>query len=68
MTRRISCTWCHDLNAVDDAAVTYCASCGHRADAPQEQCDCRKCADKARLLRIREKERDPGGESRRKGR
>jgi hypothetical protein len=41
----ISCSWCHEPNEVrkGDSKKVYCTICGHRADVPRVQCDCRKC-------------------------
>lgn len=54
-----SCPWCDEINDITDMAglPVYCNSCKHRVDVEREKCDCRKCADKARLMRIREHER-----------
>jgi len=57
-----SCSWCDTPNDVGAEGSyqgpVYCQQCGHRADLPREKCDCRQCADKARLIRMRDKERD----------
>lgn len=64
MTNRQSCPWCSEVNDVRDAAQHphYCRSCGHRADVEREKCDCRKCVETARLMRIRERERVAKGD------
>ena len=38
-----SCSWCHEANELNPEGKTYCWSCGHRADVPRVDCDCRKC-------------------------
>lgn len=60
MTNHQPCPWCSEVNDVTDAATypIYCRSCGHRVDVERAQCDCRKCAEKARLMRIRDSERE----------
>lgn len=38
------CPWCREENEVSLINLkVYCWSCGHRADVPRVQCDCRKC-------------------------
>lgn len=37
-----SCSWCHEANEIGGGAV-YCRNCGHRADVPLAECDCRQC-------------------------
>lgn len=58
----VSCSWCYEMNDVTEAvatgAPTYCFNCAHRADVLREKCDCRKCAEMARLLRMREKQQE----------
>lgn len=39
----VSCSWCHEANKVQCGQKVYCWSCGHRADVPRVDCDCRKC-------------------------
>lgn len=40
----VSCSWCHEPNELrPDGGKVYCWSCGHRADVPRVDCDCRKC-------------------------
>ena len=42
--KSITCSWCHELNKLrHDGGRVFCWSCGHRADVPRVQCDCRKC-------------------------
>lgn len=41
-----TCSWCHEPNDVEthtNGRKTFCWSCGHRADVPRVQCDCRVC-------------------------
>jgi hypothetical protein len=58
----VSCSWCYEMNDVTEAVAAgtpiYCSNCEHRADALREKCDCRKCAETARLLRMREKQQE----------
>jgi hypothetical protein len=39
----VTCSWCHEANELDRVHKTFCFSCGHRADVPRIECDCRKC-------------------------
>jgi len=40
----VTCSWCHESNEHrGDGLKTYCFSCGHRADVPRVDCDCRRC-------------------------
>jgi len=44
MRKHVSCSHCHELNTLrSDGGKVFCWSCGHRADVPRVQCDCRKC-------------------------
>lgn len=56
----VSCSWCYEMNdvtaAIADGAPIYCSGCGHRADVLREKCDCRKCAEAARLKHLLEKQ------------
>ena len=44
----MTCSWCHESNErrKGDQRKVYCWSCGHRADVPRAECDCRKCRNK----------------------
>ena len=42
MRRKVSCSWCHELNEMKQGP-TLCVKCGHRADIPRLECDCRSC-------------------------
>jgi hypothetical protein len=41
----VNCSWCHEPNEQKrgDTLKLFCWSCGHRADVPRVECDCRKC-------------------------
>ncbi len=40
----VTCSWCHEGNEKPRGVLkVFCWSCGHRADVPRVQCDCRKC-------------------------
>lgn len=49
--KSLTCPHCHEPNelrrdragASGSAGKVYCWSCGHRADVPRVDCDCRKC-------------------------
>jgi len=49
----VTCSWCHEVNERHPVLKTYCFNCGHRADVPQDQCDCRRCR------RVEEAKRKP---------
>jgi hypothetical protein len=40
--RFVTCSWCHEQNELHPVHKTYCI-CGHRADVPRIECDCRLC-------------------------
>lgn len=42
---KFPCAWCSEMTErkKGDSRKVYCSFCGHRADAPQAECDCRKC-------------------------
>lgn len=48
----VNCSWCHEANELDGRKV-YCWSCGHRADVPRVECDCRKCRNERAGLDVR---------------
>ena len=41
--KQISCSWCHESSDAQAGRKLFCWSCGHRADVPRMECDCRKC-------------------------
>jgi hypothetical protein len=41
------CSWCGEKAEAQAVGKTYCELCGHRADVPQSNCDCRKCRRRA---------------------
>ena len=43
MTRRMSCSWCHEMNTILAAAPTFCEKCEHRGDLARMDCDCAVC-------------------------
>lgn len=44
MKLSVTCSWCHEPNDLrKDHGKVFCWNCGHRADVPRVQCDCRKC-------------------------
>lgn len=48
----ITCSWCHTgVNSNPDRA-TFCPDCGHRADAPRMDCDCRVCQRRRMLSEL----------------
>lgn len=56
----VSCSWCHEMNSLDQPAPVVCVSCGHRADVPRVDCDCPKCrpTDEDRARQKAEREAD----------
>ena len=42
MRRKVTCSWCHELDEMKQGP-TLCKKCGHRADLPRLECDCRRC-------------------------
>ena len=44
MRHMITCSWCHERNDCTERP-TLCCKCGHRADLPRLECDCRRCLD-----------------------
>ena len=42
MRRKVTCSWCHELNEMMPGPAS-CNKCGHRADVPRMECDCRRC-------------------------
>jgi hypothetical protein len=48
------CPHCSTSNEQTEGEPVYCALCGHRADVRRADCDCRKCNEMARLIRMRE--------------
>jgi len=45
MKVKLTCAWCSEPyeRRKNDTGKLYCEICGHRADAPKVECDCRKC-------------------------
>jgi hypothetical protein len=40
----LTCSWCNEANdKLKQAIKVFCWSCGHRADVPRVECDCRQC-------------------------
>lgn len=45
----LSCPWCEEAGETrKGSGKVYCWSCGHRADVPRAECDCRKCRTMSR--------------------
>lgn len=43
MRTLVQCSWCHEMATVGAPPWPACAHCGHRADQPRMDCDCRAC-------------------------
>jgi uncharacterized Zn finger protein (UPF0148 family) len=54
--RTHDCPHCGTPNEQTEGWPVYCVLCDHRADVRRAECDCRKCNEMARLMRIREAE------------
>ena len=41
----VTCPWCEEESEKKkgDTLKLFCWSCGHRADVPKVECDCRRC-------------------------
>jgi hypothetical protein len=52
-----SCSWCHAMNVIGETACglemirpCHCKACGHRADVPRCECDCKVCREGVKPL------------------